>query len=45
MPIFPLPRANSPALSLPQKYMDQHVTSTEESDPWWKAFSGVCRDM
>ncbi|KGL98235.1 Aminoacylase-1, partial [Charadrius vociferus] len=28
-----------------QKYMDQHVTSTEESDPWWKAFSGVCRDM
>ncbi|NXD82401.1 ACY1 protein, partial [Halcyon senegalensis] len=35
----------SPALSLPQKYMDQHITSTEESDPWWKAFSGVCRDM
>ncbi|NXJ32114.1 ACY1 protein, partial [Ciconia maguari] len=28
-----------------QKYRDQHVTSTEESDPWWKAFSGVCRDM
>uniref|UniRef100_A0A8C4XJ67 Peptidase M20 dimerisation domain-containing protein n=1 Tax=Falco tinnunculus TaxID=100819 RepID=A0A8C4XJ67_FALTI len=28
-----------------QKCMDQHVTSTEESDPWWKAFSGVCRDM
>uniref|UniRef100_A0A8B9P8N5 N-acyl-aliphatic-L-amino acid amidohydrolase n=1 Tax=Apteryx owenii TaxID=8824 RepID=A0A8B9P8N5_APTOW len=22
-----------------------HITSTEESDPWWKAFSGVCRDM
>ncbi|XP_041281986.1 aminoacylase-1-like isoform X2 [Onychostruthus taczanowskii] len=28
-----------------QKCMDQHITSTEESDPWWKAFSGVCRDM
>ncbi|XP_062441230.1 aminoacylase-1 isoform X2 [Rhea pennata] len=28
-----------------QKCMDQHVTSTEESDPWWRAFSGVCRDM
>ncbi|XP_054243187.1 aminoacylase-1 [Indicator indicator] len=28
-----------------QKCMDQHVTSTEDSDPWWKAFSGVCRDM
>ncbi|XP_075795603.1 aminoacylase-1 isoform X2 [Pelodiscus sinensis] len=28
-----------------QKYMDQTVTSTEESDPWWKAFSGACRDM
>uniref|UniRef100_A0A8C2TLV6 Aminoacylase 1 n=1 Tax=Coturnix japonica TaxID=93934 RepID=A0A8C2TLV6_COTJA len=28
-----------------QKCMDQHITSTEDSDPWWKAFSGVCRDM
>ncbi|KFW89595.1 Aminoacylase-1, partial [Phalacrocorax carbo] len=28
-----------------QKCMDQHITSTAESDPWWKAFSGVCRDM
>ncbi|EMP33880.1 Aminoacylase-1 [Chelonia mydas] len=28
-----------------QKYMDQTVTCTEESDPWWKAFSGACRDM
>ncbi|XP_068265638.1 aminoacylase-1 isoform X3 [Nyctibius grandis] len=28
-----------------QKCMDQHISSTEESDPWWKAFSGVCRDM
>ncbi|KGL83712.1 Aminoacylase-1, partial [Tinamus guttatus] len=28
-----------------QKCMDQNITSTEESDPWWKAFSGVCRDM
>ncbi|PKK20415.1 aminoacylase 1 [Columba livia] len=25
-----------------QKCMDQNVTSTEESDPWWKAFSGAC---
>uniref|UniRef100_A0A8C0IUL2 N-acyl-aliphatic-L-amino acid amidohydrolase n=1 Tax=Chelonoidis abingdonii TaxID=106734 RepID=A0A8C0IUL2_CHEAB len=24
-----------------QKYMDQTVTFTEESDPWWKAFSGA----
>ncbi|XP_010162060.2 aminoacylase-1, partial [Antrostomus carolinensis] len=28
-----------------QKCMDQHITSTEESNPWWKAFSGVCRDI
>uniref|UniRef100_A0A8V5G462 N-acyl-aliphatic-L-amino acid amidohydrolase n=1 Tax=Melopsittacus undulatus TaxID=13146 RepID=A0A8V5G462_MELUD len=28
-----------------QKCMDQHITSTEESNPWWKAFSGVCRDL
>ncbi|KAM9132919.1 aminoacylase-1 isoform 1-T2 [Pangshura tecta] len=28
-----------------QKYMDQTVTCTEESDPWWKAFSEACRDM
>ncbi|XP_065407446.1 aminoacylase-1 isoform X4 [Chrysemys picta bellii] len=28
-----------------QKYMDQTVTCIEESDPWWKAFSGACRDM
>ncbi|XP_042304237.1 aminoacylase-1 [Sceloporus undulatus] len=28
-----------------QKYTDQSVTSTEESDPWWKAFSSTCRDM
>ncbi|XP_053156743.1 aminoacylase-1 [Hemicordylus capensis] len=28
-----------------QKYTDQSVTSTEDSDPWWKAFSGTCRDM
>uniref|UniRef100_A0A1W7RJG1 N-acyl-aliphatic-L-amino acid amidohydrolase n=1 Tax=Agkistrodon contortrix contortrix TaxID=8713 RepID=A0A1W7RJG1_AGKCO len=28
-----------------QKYMDQTVTSTEESDPWWKAFSDTCKDM
>uniref|UniRef100_A0A8D0BPW2 N-acyl-aliphatic-L-amino acid amidohydrolase n=1 Tax=Salvator merianae TaxID=96440 RepID=A0A8D0BPW2_SALMN len=28
-----------------QKYTDQSVTSTEESDPWWQAFSSTCRDM
>ncbi|KAJ7316721.1 hypothetical protein JRQ81_002883, partial [Phrynocephalus forsythii] len=28
-----------------QKYTDQSVTSTEESDPWWKAFSGTCKDF
>uniref|UniRef100_A0A8C5SUT6 Aminoacylase 1 n=1 Tax=Laticauda laticaudata TaxID=8630 RepID=A0A8C5SUT6_LATLA len=28
-----------------QKCMDQTVTSTEESDPWWKAFSDTCKDM
>nr|XP_009940795.1 PREDICTED: aminoacylase-1 [Opisthocomus hoazin] len=28
-----------------QKCLDQHITSTEEADPWWKAFSGACRDM
>lgn len=28
-----------------QKGMDQSVTSTSESDPWWGAFSAVCRDM
>lgn len=28
-----------------QKYTDQSMTSTEESDPWWKAFSSTCRDM
>ncbi|KAJ1109527.1 hypothetical protein NDU88_006887 [Pleurodeles waltl] len=28
-----------------QKTMDQTVTSTEESDPWWKAFSGPCKEL
>ncbi|XP_008103309.1 aminoacylase-1 [Anolis carolinensis] len=28
-----------------QKYTDQSMTSTEESDPWWKAFSTTCRNM
>ncbi|XP_074861246.1 aminoacylase-1 isoform X2 [Carettochelys insculpta] len=28
-----------------QKSLDQTVTCTEDSDPWWKAFSGACRDM
>lgn len=39
---MPAPHLPSPSC---QKCMDQHITSTEESDPWWKAFSGVCRDM
>lgn len=38
-------RVLTPSLPIAQKCMDQHITSTEESDPWWKAFSGVCRDM
>lgn len=28
-----------------QKHMDQNMTSTEESDPWWKAFSSTCKAM
>ncbi|XP_029455365.1 aminoacylase-1 isoform X2 [Rhinatrema bivittatum] len=28
-----------------QKGLDQKVTSTNESDPWWKAFSGPFREM
>uniref|UniRef100_A0A665THG6 N-acyl-aliphatic-L-amino acid amidohydrolase n=1 Tax=Echeneis naucrates TaxID=173247 RepID=A0A665THG6_ECHNA len=28
-----------------QKHMNQDVTSTEESDPWWSAFSGACKAM
>uniref|UniRef100_H3DB38 N-acyl-aliphatic-L-amino acid amidohydrolase n=1 Tax=Tetraodon nigroviridis TaxID=99883 RepID=H3DB38_TETNG len=28
-----------------QKHMNQNMTSTEETDPWWRAFSGACREM
>uniref|UniRef100_A0A674PCR9 N-acyl-aliphatic-L-amino acid amidohydrolase n=1 Tax=Takifugu rubripes TaxID=31033 RepID=A0A674PCR9_TAKRU len=28
-----------------QKHMNQNMTSTEEKDPWWRAFSGACREM
>ncbi|XP_075430342.1 aminoacylase-1 isoform X2 [Ascaphus truei] len=28
-----------------QKCMNQTVTSTDESDPWWKAFSTPCREL
>uniref|UniRef100_A0A672YE07 Peptidase M20 dimerisation domain-containing protein n=1 Tax=Sphaeramia orbicularis TaxID=375764 RepID=A0A672YE07_9TELE len=28
-----------------QKHMNQNVTSTEESDPWWSAFSAACKEM
>uniref|UniRef100_A0A3P8UJE9 N-acyl-aliphatic-L-amino acid amidohydrolase n=1 Tax=Cynoglossus semilaevis TaxID=244447 RepID=A0A3P8UJE9_CYNSE len=27
-----------------QKHMNQNITSTEESDPWWTAFSTACKD-
>ncbi|KAG7272975.1 hypothetical protein CRUP_021480 [Coryphaenoides rupestris] len=26
-----------------QKHMNQNVTSTEDSDPWWNAFSTTCK--
>ncbi|CAL8340640.1 unnamed protein product [Lota lota] len=28
-----------------QKHMSQNVTSTEDSDPWWNAFSTTCKAM
>uniref|UniRef100_A0A8C4HJP6 N-acyl-aliphatic-L-amino acid amidohydrolase n=1 Tax=Dicentrarchus labrax TaxID=13489 RepID=A0A8C4HJP6_DICLA len=28
-----------------QKHMNQNVTSTEENDPWWIAFSSACKAM
>lgn len=28
-----------------QKHMNQNTTSTAETDPWWRAFSGACREM
>lgn len=28
-----------------QKHMDQNLTSTDENDPWWQAFSSTCKAM
>uniref|UniRef100_A0A8B9HM50 Peptidase M20 dimerisation domain-containing protein n=1 Tax=Astyanax mexicanus TaxID=7994 RepID=A0A8B9HM50_ASTMX len=28
-----------------QKFMHQNTTSTEDSDPWWNAFSSTCKAM
>lgn len=28
-----------------QKFMQQNLTSTEDSDPWWNAFSSTCKAM
>ncbi|XP_010795291.1 aminoacylase-1A [Notothenia coriiceps] len=28
-----------------QKHMNQNMTSTEENDPWWSAFSAACKAM
>nr|KAF6334782.1 aminoacylase 1 [Pipistrellus kuhlii] len=28
-----------------QKWTEPRITSTDDSDPWWAAFSGVCKDM
>uniref|UniRef100_A0A452S4I3 N-acyl-aliphatic-L-amino acid amidohydrolase n=1 Tax=Ursus americanus TaxID=9643 RepID=A0A452S4I3_URSAM len=28
-----------------QKWTEPRVTSIDDSDPWWAAFSGVCKDM
>uniref|UniRef100_A0A8C2P593 N-acyl-aliphatic-L-amino acid amidohydrolase n=1 Tax=Capra hircus TaxID=9925 RepID=A0A8C2P593_CAPHI len=28
-----------------QKWTEPQVTPTDDSDPWWAAFSGACRDM
>uniref|UniRef100_A0A5F5Q1P9 N-acyl-aliphatic-L-amino acid amidohydrolase n=1 Tax=Equus caballus TaxID=9796 RepID=A0A5F5Q1P9_HORSE len=28
-----------------QKFMEPRVTSIDDSDPWWAAFSRVCKDM
>lgn len=29
----------------PQKWTEPQVTPTDDSDPWWAAFSGACKDM
>ncbi|KAM9186177.1 aminoacylase-1 isoform 2-T4 [Dugong dugon] len=28
-----------------KKWMEPRITSTDNSDPWWAAFSGACKDM
>ncbi|KAG8523948.1 Aminoacylase-1 [Galemys pyrenaicus] len=28
-----------------QKWTEPRMTSTDDSDPWWAAFNGVCKDM
>uniref|UniRef100_A0A8C6W5D8 N-acyl-aliphatic-L-amino acid amidohydrolase n=1 Tax=Nannospalax galili TaxID=1026970 RepID=A0A8C6W5D8_NANGA len=28
-----------------QKWTEPRMTCTDDSDPWWAAFSGVCKDM
>ncbi|XP_010588065.1 aminoacylase-1 isoform X1 [Loxodonta africana] len=28
-----------------KKWMEPRITGTDNSDPWWAAFSGVCKDM
>ncbi|XP_061730314.1 aminoacylase-1A-like [Nerophis ophidion] len=28
-----------------QKHMNQNMTSTKESDPWWSAFSQACKEL
>uniref|UniRef100_A0A7N5JR41 N-acyl-aliphatic-L-amino acid amidohydrolase n=1 Tax=Ailuropoda melanoleuca TaxID=9646 RepID=A0A7N5JR41_AILME len=32
-------------LEFVQKWTEPRVTSIDDSDPWWAAFSGVCKDM
>lgn len=34
-----------PSFPSPQKWTEPRVTSTDDSDPWWAAFSGVFKDM
>lgn len=39
-PVLTLPFSSSP-----QKWLESRVTSIDDSDPWWAAFSGVFKDM
>ncbi|XP_075403567.1 aminoacylase-1 [Tenrec ecaudatus] len=32
-------------LEFVQKWTEPRVTPTDDSDPWWAVFSGVCKDM